>query len=143
MRLCFLVKVRKASGRNVAGGSRIGKMVALAGGGGAKGLRVCAGVPKAGEEEGIMSEAEAAAAGRAGVLGANIDAGPALDFCIVPRLERAEGSRSDRLFLVDVRGGRRDLVAKCSLAESWLLIGMLVTFATGEKRCDGVCSRGC
>ena len=32
VKLCFLVKVRKARGRNVAGGSRIGNMLPLAAG---------------------------------------------------------------------------------------------------------------
>jgi hypothetical protein len=62
VRLCFFVNVRKASGRNVAGGSRMGSTVGFAAGlsaGGARigavlrGLMGCTGVPKAGEEEGI------------------------------------------------------------------------------------------
>lgn len=62
MRLCFLVNVRKANGRSVAGGSSIGRTVAFGGGlsaGGARiaatlrGLMGCAGVPKAGDDEGI------------------------------------------------------------------------------------------
>lgn len=60
VRLCFLVKVRNASGRKVAGGSRIGKTAAFGcNAGGARmaatrrGLMGCAGVPKAGEDEGI------------------------------------------------------------------------------------------
>jgi HAT1-interacting factor 1 len=62
VRLCFLVNVRKASGRSVPGGSSIGRTVALGGGfsaGGARiavtlrGLMGCAGVPKAGDDEGI------------------------------------------------------------------------------------------
>lgn len=63
MRLCFLVKTRKARGRSVGGGRRIGKIGAatllLAGrnAGGASGRRCaagrmgCAGVPNAGEDE--------------------------------------------------------------------------------------------
>jgi hypothetical protein len=47
------VKVRKASGRNVAGGRIIGSTAAFAGAGGWKGLNGCAGVAKAGEDEGI------------------------------------------------------------------------------------------
>ena len=62
VRLCFLVKVRKASGRNVAGGSSMGSTVDLdfgASPGGARmgavrrGLMGWTGVPNAGEEEGI------------------------------------------------------------------------------------------
>ena len=33
VRLCFFVNVRKASGRNVAGGRRIGNIVGVVGGG--------------------------------------------------------------------------------------------------------------
>jgi hypothetical protein len=54
VRLCFFVNVRNAKGRKVAGGRRIGKMLAFAGA--AVGLKGCmgyAGVPKAGDEEGI------------------------------------------------------------------------------------------
>ena len=59
VRLCFLVNVRKASGRNVGGGSRIGSIVAICGlnaGGGGGGRcmplgRGWRGVPNAGEEE--------------------------------------------------------------------------------------------
>jgi hypothetical protein len=58
VRLCFLVKVLNASGRKVAGGSRIGRIVEGLNCGGAIGFVLrgkigCAGVPKAGEEEGI------------------------------------------------------------------------------------------
>lgn len=62
VRLCFLVNVRKARGRSVAGGSSIGKTVVLVVGlrmGGARigavlrGLMGCAGVPNAGDDEGI------------------------------------------------------------------------------------------
>ena len=62
VRLCFLVKVRKASGRSVAGGRRMGRTVDLAAGRRAGGARIGAvrrgsmgwtGVPKAGDEEGI------------------------------------------------------------------------------------------
>lgn len=63
MRLCFLVNTRKASGRSVGGGRRIGKIGAATllpaglNAGGASGRRCaagrmgCAGVPNAGEEE--------------------------------------------------------------------------------------------
>lgn len=53
VRLCFLVKVRKASGRRVAGGSRMGRMAAFAGAVTVNGRRGWAGVPKAGDEEGM------------------------------------------------------------------------------------------
>lgn len=54
VKLCFFVNVRNANGRRVAGGSIIGSMLALAGAGpGLKGLIGYAGVPKAGEEDGI------------------------------------------------------------------------------------------
>lgn len=52
---CFFVKVRKASGLNVAGGSMMGRIAAF----GAltlKGLSGCAGVPKAGDDEGMADE---------------------------------------------------------------------------------------
>lgn len=76
VKLCFFVKVRNASGLNVAGGRRIGKIVALVGGAMANGLRVCAGVPKAGDEDGIGF-------GGAGVLGANMDAAWGFRGCIL------------------------------------------------------------
>lgn len=65
MRLCFLVKVRKAMGRKVAAGSEMGRTVGRVvvslsiralnrGRFGATGGRIgCAGVAKAGDEEGI------------------------------------------------------------------------------------------
>lgn len=62
VRLCFLVNVRNASGRKVAGGRRIGRTVDFTGGlrpGGARmgavlrGLTGWAGVPNAGDEDGI------------------------------------------------------------------------------------------
>ena len=61
VRLCFLVKVRKARGRSVAGGRRMGRTVDLAAGRSAGGARIAVvlrgsmgwtGVPKAGEDEG-------------------------------------------------------------------------------------------
>lgn len=58
VKLCFLVNVRKASGRNVAGGSSIGRIVEGLNCGGAigfvrRGRMGCAGVPNAGDEDGI------------------------------------------------------------------------------------------
>lgn len=62
VRLCFLVNVRNASGRSVAGGSSMGSTVDLTGGFSAGGARIAvirrglmgwAGVPKAGEDDGI------------------------------------------------------------------------------------------
>lgn len=54
MRLYFLVKVLKASGLSVAGGRTIGRMPAFAGmAAGLKGRMGCAGVPNAGEDDGI------------------------------------------------------------------------------------------
>lgn len=63
VRLCFLVKVRKAIARRLAGGKRMGRMEAF--GAGASevfigfelklGLIGCMGVAKAGEEEGMGS----------------------------------------------------------------------------------------
>lgn len=56
MRECFLVNVRKASGRRVAGGRMMGRIGALGPGPTAKGLRGWTGVPKAGEEDGMAEE---------------------------------------------------------------------------------------
>lgn len=57
VRLCLRVKVRKATGRRVEGGSRIGRIEVLAGGACVFGMRNGrAGVPNAGEDEGIGSE---------------------------------------------------------------------------------------
>jgi hypothetical protein len=54
VKLCFLVNVLKAKGRRVAGGRRTGSMPALTGAAVTlKGLIGCAGVPKAGDDEGI------------------------------------------------------------------------------------------
>lgn len=54
VRLCFFVKVRKARGRKVAGGRRIGSILPLVGTAAALNGRIgCAGVAKAGDEEGI------------------------------------------------------------------------------------------
>ena len=55
VRSCFFVKVRKAKGRNVVGGSKIGKIDGFTGG--SVGFRIgWTGVPKAGEEEGTGSD---------------------------------------------------------------------------------------
>lgn len=73
VRLCFLVKVRNASGRSVAGGSNIGRTVDFATGlreGGARigavlrGLIGCTGVPNAGEDEGMASDTAEGFSGR-------------------------------------------------------------------------------
>lgn len=58
VRLCFFVKVRKATGLNIAGGRLIGRIVAgLSCGGGIGavllGFMGWTGVPNAGEDEGI------------------------------------------------------------------------------------------
>lgn len=62
VRLCFLVKVRNASGRSVAGGNSIGNTVVRTGGFSDGGTRMGAvrrgfmgwtGVPNAGDDEGI------------------------------------------------------------------------------------------
>lgn len=62
VRLCFLVNVRKARGRRVAGGRSMGRTVGFAAGFSAGGARMGAvlrglmgwtGVPNAGDEEGI------------------------------------------------------------------------------------------
>ena len=73
VKLCFFVNVRNAKGRRVAGGRIIGNMVALVTGG-ANGLGVWAGVPKAVvDEEGMASEAGGAEGRAAGILGANME----------------------------------------------------------------------
>ena len=60
MRLCFLVNIRNASGRKVAGGRRMGRMVGMRGCGTL--LRTgWTGVPKAGEDEGSTFAAGAVA----------------------------------------------------------------------------------
>ena len=57
VKLCFFVNVRNAKGRRVAGGGITGRMLAFAAGGATlKGLMGCAGVPNAGEDEGIGFE---------------------------------------------------------------------------------------
>ncbi len=60
VRLCFFVKVRKATGRRVGGGSKMGNTV---GGGrtavGMWGFNGCSGVPNAGEDDGISDDAVA------------------------------------------------------------------------------------
>lgn len=65
VKLCFFVKVRKARGRKVAGGRRIGNMLAFgAMAAGLNGFMGCTGVPNAGDDEGIGFEG----AGVAGTL---------------------------------------------------------------------------
>jgi hypothetical protein len=74
VRLCFLVKVRKASGRKVPGGRTMGRTVGglkLGAGGGGRGLSERgSGVPKAGEEEGrtLSEEMGSLIAARRGFL---------------------------------------------------------------------------
>lgn len=77
VRLCFLVKVRNASGLSVAGGSNIGRTVDFATGlrdGGARigavlrGLIGCTGVPNAGEDDGIASDTAEGFSGRLDVV---------------------------------------------------------------------------
>ena len=66
VRLCFLVKVRKARGRRAAGGREMGSTACRAGAGpgvAVKDFRGWAGVPKAGEEEGMSEGGCAAFAG--------------------------------------------------------------------------------
>lgn len=55
MRLCLRVKVRKATGRRVDGGRRMGKIEVLAGAFPFCNRKGRAGVPNAGEDEGIGS----------------------------------------------------------------------------------------
>ena len=56
VRLCFFVKVRKAKGRSVAGGSKMGNIEGFEGSsGGLLSRRGWTGVPKAGEDEGMGS----------------------------------------------------------------------------------------
>lgn len=57
VRLCFLVKVRKATGRRVDGGRRIGSIDALPASEVGLPTRIgrAGGVPKAGDEEGAVS----------------------------------------------------------------------------------------
>ena len=73
MRLCFFVNDRKARGRNVAGGSDIGSIVGF---NGIVDKIGCAGVPKAGEEEGTESF------GKGDIADLNIEAAP-LEFVVV------------------------------------------------------------
>jgi hypothetical protein len=53
VKLCFLVKVRKARGLKVAGGSNTGRILGFDRGAMWKGRIGCTGVAKAGEDEGI------------------------------------------------------------------------------------------
>ncbi|TGO46023.1 hypothetical protein BOTNAR_0619g00050 [Botryotinia narcissicola] len=65
VKLCFFVKVRKASGLKVAGGRRIGRILAFGIGApaGLKGRIGCTGVANAGDDEGIGFEFVAGVAG--------------------------------------------------------------------------------
>jgi hypothetical protein len=70
VRLCFLVNVRNASGRKVAGGRRIGKIVDGLNCGWAIGFVLrgnigCTGVPNAGDEEGFGFDLATLVAGTA------------------------------------------------------------------------------
>lgn len=68
VRLCFFVRVRKASGLSDGGGNKMGRMVEIAGlnaGGGigrSRGLIGCAGVPNAGLEDGTRFSCRRSAA---------------------------------------------------------------------------------
>ena len=54
VKLCFLVNVLKAKGRKVAGGSRIGSILAFAGAPAGLKFRIgCTGVANAGDDDGI------------------------------------------------------------------------------------------
>jgi hypothetical protein len=65
VKLCFFVKVRKAKGLNVAGGSKIGSILAFDGTAETlKDLIGCAGVANAGEEEGIGFKGAGVGGGR-------------------------------------------------------------------------------
>lgn len=73
MRLCLRVNVRNATGRRVAGGSRIGRMEVFVGGAWPRGSRNGrAGVANAGEDEGIGSAAPAPILKRSGCRGVNV-----------------------------------------------------------------------
>lgn len=81
VKLCFLVKVRNANGRSVAGGRIIGRTAALAGAGGWKGFSGCAGVAKAGEDDGIAFEGAAAFGPKKGGGGGFALFSPLLGLC--------------------------------------------------------------
>lgn len=69
VRLCFLVRVRNAKGRSVAGGSRIGSMDGFEDSEGLETLIGYPGVPNAGDEEGIeVRYADCWAAGSRGAV---------------------------------------------------------------------------
>lgn len=73
VRLCLRVNVRNATGRRVAGGSRIGSMEVFVGGAWPLGRRNGrAGVANAGEDEGIGSSAPAPILKRSGCLGVDV-----------------------------------------------------------------------
>lgn len=73
VRLCLRVNVRNATGRRVAGGSRIGRMEVFVGGALPLGKRNGrAGVANAGEDEGIGSSAPAPILKRSGCRGVDV-----------------------------------------------------------------------
>jgi hypothetical protein len=91
VRLCFLVKVRNASGRRVGGGSKMGRIVVgLSCGGGIGAVRLTlmgwTGVPKAGDEEGI------------GLLLARWEVGRFMfaDFAVIGRVAVSHNSQSSK-----------------------------------------------
>lgn len=63
VKLCFFVNVRKATGRRVAGGNKIGRILDLAAGT-LNGRIGWAGVAKAGDEEGMGFDGAGVAGGR-------------------------------------------------------------------------------
>jgi hypothetical protein len=64
VKLCFLVNVRKARGRRVAGGSNIGSTLGFEIGAAVKGRMGCTGVANAGDEEGIELSGAGVGGGR-------------------------------------------------------------------------------
>lgn len=70
VRLCFLVNMRKANGRNVAGGSEMGSIDGVASSGGFRSRTGYTGVAKAGEDDGMWF------AGTGERAGGNIGAAP-------------------------------------------------------------------
>ena len=63
VRPCFLVKMRKASGRNETGGSRMGSTDGFTGSGGLRVQTGYTGVANAGEDDGMASADASGAAG--------------------------------------------------------------------------------
>ena len=107
VRLCFFVNVRKASGRNVAGGRSIGSTVDFPTGFSAGGARMGAvrrglmgwtGVPNAGDEEGIGFAGTAE-----GLSGRRV---VAMSSCEVFRLTRPNVSPCPFRGLIDVERAR-------------------------------------